>query len=236
MRQLYSVCSVLALFVVAACGSTANNSIDADTSCAAGQWDNDGVAATACVAWTQCAPGQFVETPGSATADQRCTACAVGTFSTATNANTCTGWTDCVKDEKVAMAGSATSNRVCEACPAGEVSVPPNATACRPIDLYVVSYNSAAVQKFAIAANGDMAPINNLKGAATGFSSPSGVTVFNNELFVADQGNGSVRVFANASTVTGDTAPIRVIAGMATTLIQPRGLVVYNNELYVLVA
>ncbi|MBP9088486.1 MAG: hypothetical protein KBG15_20355, partial [Kofleriaceae bacterium] len=73
-------------------------------------------------------------------------------------------------------------------------------------------------------------------GAATGFSSPSGVTVFNNELFVADQGNGSVRDFANASTVTGDTAPIRVIAGMATTLIQPRGLVVYNNELYVLVA
>lgn len=233
MSQVHSVFRVLALVAVTACGGAASKTVDADTSCAVGLWNHDGNNATACIEWTRCQPGQFVETPGTEAADQRCTACAAGTFSAATNATTCAPWTDCIKDEKVATEGSATGNRVCEACPAGEVSVPPNATACRAVDLYVVSFNTASVQKFAVGASGDAAPINNLQGAATGFSTPSGVTVFNNELFVGDQGNASVRVFANASAVTGNTAPIRVIAGSNTTLSVPRGLAVYNNELYV---
>ncbi len=234
MKPFYAVCCALAL--LASCSDAPSTAIDADTSCAAGLWNHDGNAATACIEWTRCRPGQFVESPGTGIADQRCTSCASGTFSMATNATTCTPWTECIKDEQVAAAGSATGNRVCEACPAGEVSVPPNATACRPVDLYVVSYNTSAVQKFEVGANGDVAPINNLQGAATGFSSPSGVTVFNNELFVSDQGNGTVRVFANASTATGNVAPIRVLEGITTGLSLPRGLMVYNNELYVLIA
>ena len=236
MRRFFLAWGVLTLWVVTACYNPATTTIDANTSCAAGLWNHDGNAATPCIEWSRCRPGQFVESPGTAVADQRCASCADATFSTATNTTTCALWTECIKDEKVATAGSAIGDRVCEACPTDEVSVPPNATACRPVDLYVASYNTGAVQKFAVGANGNAAPINNLQGAATGFSSPSGVTVFNDELFVSDQGNGSVRVFANASTATGNVAPIRVLEGITTELSIPRGLMVYNNELYVLIA
>ena len=84
-------------------------------SCAAGTWDDDGSAATACVPQTHCAAGEFVGANGSATTDRSCSSCAAGTFSTVEDAAQCETWTVC--SVKIWSAGSAAADNRCWAKP-----------------------------------------------------------------------------------------------------------------------
>lgn len=68
---------------------------------------------------------------------------------------------------------------------------------------------------FALGANGTVAPLRSIAGAATGLTAPSTVTVdpIHDEVFVVNA-NGTVLVFSR--TVGGNVAPLRMISGAAT--------------------
>lgn len=68
--------------------------------------------------------------------------------------------------------------------------------------------------------NGDVAPDRVISGASTTFLFPWGLAVDAQRdlVYVGDQGDNSVMVFANASTATGDVAPSRKIQGAATLI------------------
>lgn len=69
-----------------------------------------------------------------------------------------------------------------------------------------------------------------IAGPSTTLSSPWGLSVYNDEVFVADL-NGAIEVFpANAA---GDLAPARRIFGALTTLANPYNVAVYKDEIYV---
>jgi secreted PhoX family phosphatase len=82
---------------------------------------------------------------------------------------------------------------------------------------------TGSVLEFAPGADGNVAPVATLTGAATALSEPFGVAVDSaGEVWVADMGNGSIFVFGvNAS---GNTAPVRFISGAATGLTSPDAL------------
>ena len=86
---------------------------------------------------------------------------------------------------------------------------------------------------FARTANGNVAPLRTISGAATGLNGPYGVAVdiVNNEVAVANLGGNSVTVYAR--TANGNASPLRTISGAATGLNSPTGLAVdtVNNEL-----
>jgi hypothetical protein len=58
----------------------------------------------------------------------------------------------------------------------------------------------------------------------TGFNDPHGISVHGGEIFVANQGDHSVRIFDESAD--GDVAPTRVIKGAATGLSFPAGVLV----------
>ena len=95
--------------------------------------------------------------------------------------------------------------------------------------------NATSITVYARTANGNVAPVRTLAGAATGLNFPVGVAVdlVNNELIVANAGNDSVTVYAR--TASGNTAPLRTIGGPITGLNHPDGLALdlVNNELVV---
>jgi DNA-binding beta-propeller fold protein YncE len=90
-----------------------------------------------------------------------------------------------------------------------------------------------SVLVFARTANGNVAPLRTISGAATGLNSPYGVAVdiVNNEVAVTNLSGNSVTVYAR--TANGNVAPLRTISGAATGLNSPTGLAVdtVNNEL-----
>jgi hypothetical protein len=102
----------------------------AKVACADGTWDDDGDAATTCVAWTVCGAGQRMAAAGSATADRKCEACSNGFFSPGENAEVCAPWTVCAVGQRVSRAGSGTVDRVCTPCGSGTYSRAENAAAC----------------------------------------------------------------------------------------------------------
>ena len=83
-------------------------------------------------------------------------------------------------------------------------------------------------------ANGNVAPLRTIQGAATGLGFPIGVVVdtVNNEI-VADSDNLSVTVYSR--TANGNVAPLRTISGGATGLISSQLIAVdpVNNEIVV---
>ncbi len=95
--------------------------------------------------------------------------------------------------------------------------------------------NGDAVAVYSRTVDGDVAPVRNLAGAATGLSATRGLAVdlAHNELVVVNTGNNSITVYAR--TADGDVAPTRTIAGAATGLSNPFGLVLdrVNDELIV---
>ncbi len=95
--------------------------------------------------------------------------------------------------------------------------------------------NGDAVTVYARTANGDMAPVRNLAGAATGLAATRGLAVdtVHDELVVANTANNSVTVYAR--TADGNTAPVRTLVGAATGLNGPFGLALdlANDELAV---
>jgi hypothetical protein len=92
-----------------------------------------------------------------------------------------------------------------------------------------------SVLVFSRTANGNVAPLRTISGAATGLVVPYGVAVdtVNNEVAVANLSGSSVTVYAR--TANGNVAPLRTISGAATGLSGPIGLAVdtVNNELAV---
>jgi hypothetical protein len=102
--------------------------------------------------------------------------------------------------------------------------------AVRPApELYVSSYTGNSIMVFPLTANGDVAPVRRIAGAATLLSTPAGMWVDNGEIFVASQ--ASVLVFP--VTATGNVAPTRQITGASTGFTNIRGLTVVNGEIYV---
>jgi DNA-binding beta-propeller fold protein YncE len=90
-----------------------------------------------------------------------------------------------------------------------------------------------SVLVFSRTANGNVAPLRTISGAATGLIAPYGVAVdiVNNEVAVANLSGNSVTVYSR--TANGNVAPLRTISGAATGLNGPLGLAVdtVNNEL-----
>ncbi len=75
----------------------------------------------------------------------------------------------------------------------------------------------------AATATGNLAPTATISGAATALVTP-GQVIFNKnvaagEIFVSDNGTGSVLVFTNTNTTTGNVAPGRTLSGAATGLV-----------------
>lgn len=87
------------------------------------------------------------------------------------------------------------------------------------------------IMVFAAGANGNATPLRTITGPDTTFSTPRGITVFNNEILVVDQQGNAIDVFPIVAD--GDAAPTRRIAGPATQLSNPLGLGVAGNEIYV---
>ncbi len=102
-------------------------------------------------------------------------------------------------------------------------------------ELAVLTPNGGGVVTvYARTANGDVAPLRTISGAATQMDTPRGLAldVANGEFYVANF-NDSVTVYPR--TASGNAAPSRTLVGAATGLSAPRGLVVdnANNELIV---
>ncbi len=100
------------------------------TACAAGTWDNDLNATTACVDHTNCVTGQLVSAAGTATTDRACSACPAGQFSITTNASSCVPWTNCEPGSFISVPGTTLADRVCTACSAGTYASSVNQASC----------------------------------------------------------------------------------------------------------
>ena len=111
--------------VLSACAS-------ASAPCPDGTWDDDGDAATECVAWSDCEAGERVAREGTEGADRGCVGCPSGTFSRAPNAATCEAWTTCAAGFFVVQVGSASRDRSCARCAAGTDTFGPNRSTCVP--------------------------------------------------------------------------------------------------------
>jgi len=88
--------------------------------------------------------------------------------------------------------------------------------------------NCITVYETASMANGNIAPNRTLIGANTLLNSPRDVTIDSTYdwMLIANQGDNSISIFNQASTVSGNTAPNRRIIGNATTLNGPTGIFV----------
>jgi DNA-binding beta-propeller fold protein YncE len=82
-------------------------------------------------------------------------------------------------------------------------------------------------------AKGDVAPLRTIAGPVSQIDWPMGVAVdeVNNEIFVANNGDNSVLVFAR--TATGNVQPKRVIRGAATGIKGPMGVSIAKDEVWV---
>jgi DNA-binding beta-propeller fold protein YncE len=94
---------------------------------------------------------------------------------------------------------------------------------------------NGTINVYGLTANGNVAPIRTIAGAATGMATPRGVAVdpVNNELFVVQVSTPAIAVYAR--TANGNVAPLRTIVGAATGLNGPIGIAIdtVNNELLV---
>ena len=97
--------------------------------------------------------------------------------------------------------------------------------------LAVSSFSNGGIDFFPANATGNLAPMRSIRGALTTLTSPRGLAVVGNELFVTDQGNASIDVFA--LDATGNMAPIRRINGALTTLGQVSQIAVNDTEIFV---
>lgn len=84
-----------------------------------------------------------------------------------------------------------------------------------------------AIVSFAANAQTGAAPLHTIVGTNTGLDDPHGLGVEGTELFVANQGDSSVRVWE--ATAEGDVAPKRVIKGAQTGMSFPAGLLIVKE-------
>lgn len=105
-------------------------------------------------------------------------------------------------------------------------------------ELYVATPNSILRFSQALSANGNVQPAATITGSSTQLLRPGflHVDTTNDRLFVANNGNDSILVFNNASTLaSGNIAPSAVLAGSATGLSSPVDVAIDsgNDLLYV---
>src|SRR5262249_16943215 len=106
-------------------------------------------------------------------------------------------------------------------------------------ELFVGNAGRNSVTVYGRIANGDMAPVRTLSGAATGLSfiQNLAVDVANNELFVAvGSGPQGPAIHVYRLNANGNEAPIRTLTGAATGMSPPPivlALDTTNNELFV---
>jgi len=102
-------------------------------------------------------------------------------------------------------------------------------------ELYVTNEAGDSVTVYTRTANGDVAPIRTIAGAATGLDHPAGVAVdtVNGELIVVNEEANSITVYRRQNN--GDVAPLRTISGANTGLDVPEGvdLDLVNDEIVV---
>ena len=99
--------------------------------------------------------------------------------------------------------------------------------------IYVADYGTEdpgnpSVFVFAAGANGNVAPVATITGAATGLVFPNGLALDSaGKIYVANEGTGEVTggsVTVYAAGATGNAAPVATIIGSATLLNYPHGL------------
>jgi sugar lactone lactonase YvrE len=126
------------------------------------------------------------------------------------------------------IAGTATASTVlllssALGTPAG--SARPSVASRVAFGTIAVSDQSNAVLTFAPGSSGNVAPLTDITGAATGLSTPGGIGFDRRgNLYVANTNAPSITGYA--PNATGNVAPIVTIAGSNTTLNQPIGLAV----------
>ncbi len=92
-------------------------------------------------------------------------------------------------------------------------------------ELYVSNGTADSITVYSRTADGNIAPVRTITGAATNLSALRGIAVdtANNEIFVANWAN-SITVYSRAAD--GNIAPVRTITGAATNLNGPVGIAV----------
>ena len=80
--------------------------------------------------------------------------------------------------------------------------------------LYVATPTAILRYASALSANGTVAPTATISGSATLISSPQHILIdtATNRLFVPNQGNASILIFQNASTVNGNVSPSAIMS------------------------
>jgi DNA-binding beta-propeller fold protein YncE len=103
------------------------------------------------------------------------------------------------------------------------------------LELVVPNFTNNSVTVYARTADGDVAPLRTLVGAATGLANPNAVAVdrAHDEVIVANGGGPSITVYGR--TASGNVAPLRTLSGGATVLLGPAGMALdpVNEEIFV---
>jgi DNA-binding beta-propeller fold protein YncE len=98
-------------------------------------------------------------------------------------------------------------------------------------------FNPPSIKVYALTASGDTPPLRVIQGNRTQLNWPGAMSLDpgTGDLYVANDVNHSVLVFAGAATASGNVAPARVIKGSKTGLLNPTGLFVdaVHQELWV---
>ena len=85
------------------------------------------------------------------------------------------------------------------------------------------SGDSGSVTAYALAANGDVAPLQTISGSNTGLNDPQGIAVASShKMFVPNHLVDSVTVYAKGAH--GNVAPVKTISGSNTGLDRPNGV------------
>jgi len=106
----------------------------------------------------------------------------------------------------------------------GAVQGVPDASPCLTATcIYITNSASSTVTAYALAANGDAAPLQTIGGSNTGLDDPQGIAVNGtHKMFVPNHLSNSVTVFAKGAN--GNVAPINTISGPNTGLNRPDGI------------
>ncbi len=145
------------------------------------------------------------------------------------------------------LAAGATAIVLLTSCAGGSSTPPLKSTATAPFAapagnrhrLYVAipyspTYTQGAIGVFGLTRFGDVAPVQEIGGAATGLNTPSDVALdASRNMFVANFGNNTVTVYAAGAT--GNVAPTATIAGSNTGLASPFGIAIdrATQDIYV---
>jgi hypothetical protein len=99
--------------------------------------------------------------------------------------------------------------------------------------IYVTNVSSNGVTTYAKHADGNVAPVQTVRGSNTGLHVPQGITLDSSRnIYVANYSSASVTAYAKGSD--GNVAPLQTIVGSNTGLVSPEGIALdANSSIYV---